>query len=192
MSNIPEPLDRFSDRVRQCAQRIEESGGAALGGLFDLTAQRLVRLAVAITRNQHDAEDALQATLVRVAQRPQLICQAQQPWHYLLRMMRNSALLILRNKQASAPLDASQPLVTYCRVDEVELAETYRAIWTALRQLPTQQSEIVVLKIWEELTFQQIADVLEVPPATVASRYRYALEKLAVYLRSHSQEVAHE
>jgi RNA polymerase sigma-70 factor, ECF subfamily len=40
------------------AQCIVESGAAGLSGLYDLTAQRLVRFAVTITRNQHDAEDA--------------------------------------------------------------------------------------------------------------------------------------
>lgn len=52
------------------------------------------------------------------------------------------------------------------------------AIQAALRQLPREQREIVVLKIWGELTFEQIARTLDVPPNTAASRYRYALEAL--------------
>ena len=58
----------------------------------------------------------------------------------------------------------------------------------ALRQLPTEQSEVVVLKVWEELTFAQIADVLGIPPATAASRYRYALVKLSYLLEGESVE----
>ena len=53
--------DLFTDRVRLYAQRIGESSAAALAGLYDLTSQRLVRYATTITRNQHDAEDAVQA-----------------------------------------------------------------------------------------------------------------------------------
>jgi RNA polymerase sigma-70 factor, ECF subfamily len=45
--------------------------------------------------------------------------------------------------------------------------------------LPTDQSEVVVLKLWESLTFAQIAEMLQISPSTAASRYRYAMEKLS-------------
>lgn len=58
----------------------------------------------------------------------------------------------------------------------------------ALARLPGEQREIVVLKIWGELTFEQIARSLEISPNTAASRYRYALEALRRTLASHSDE----
>jgi RNA polymerase sigma-70 factor (ECF subfamily) len=185
-------LDNYSQQVRQCAQRIQESRSAALGGLYDLTAQRLLRLALAITRSQHDAEDALQTTLVRISQNPELLCRAQQPWHYLLQMVRNNALQILRRRKSEAPIRQLDKLTTRCPVDELEMQEQYRAIWSALRKLPAEQSELVVLKIWEEMTFQQIATVLNISPATAASRYRYALQKMAFLLQSHRGQKVHE
>lgn len=169
----------FPERVRQCAERIAESGPAALAGLFDLTAQRLVRYSVTITRNQHDAEDAVQGTLVRVADAPRFLCRADEPWAYLLRMVRNESLLIMRRRKRWASLLSLTDLLTSRTVDEVELEETYREVWAALRTLPTEQSEVVVLKIWETMNFAQIGDVLSISPATAASRYRYALEKLS-------------
>ena len=39
------------------------------------------------------------------------------------------------------------------------------------------------LKLWENLTFAQIAEALEISPHTAASRYRYALDKLRDVLR---------
>ena len=74
----------------------------------------------------------------------------------------------------------------------MEQEESYRAVWLAIRSLPVEQSEVVVLKIWEELTFSQIAGVLGLPAATAASRYRYAMQKLAGELRSQAAEVSHE
>ena len=52
----------------------------------------------------------------------------------------------------------------------------------ALGELPGEQREVVVLKIWAGLTFSQIAEALGESANTVASRYRYGLEKLAVLL----------
>jgi RNA polymerase sigma-70 factor (ECF subfamily) len=183
--------DSFAQQVRLCAQRICESQGAALGGLFDLTSQRLVRLAATITRNQHDAEDAVQVALTRVAERPELLASADQPWHYLLQIVRNNALQILRRKRPSASLVGLDDLLFRFPVDQVERSELFRAVWSALRKIPTEQGEVVVLKLWEEMTFHQIGEVLQISAATAASRYRYGLGKLAILLGRRSGEVVH-
>ena len=80
-------------------------------------------------------------------------------------------------------------LVVTCKVDELEREETYRAIWSALRTLPVEQAEVVVLKIWEQMTFAEIGQLLETPPGTVASRYQYAMAKLAQRLSAQSEKV---
>lgn len=168
----------FSHCVRECVDRLAESGVDALGALFDLTSQRLVRLAVAVTRNQHDAEDAVQTALVRIARQPRLLAGVHCPWAYLLQMVRNEALLIARRKQRCTPAGNLTDLATVRRVDELEQEDTHRAVWTALRTLPAEQAEVVVLKIWEALTFAQIGVILDASPNTVASRYQYAMAKL--------------
>jgi RNA polymerase sigma-70 factor (ECF subfamily) len=48
----------------------------------------------------------------------------------------------------------------------------------ALGRLPVDQREVVVLRIYADLTFEEIGRLLDVPLQTAASRYRYALEKL--------------
>jgi RNA polymerase sigma-70 factor, ECF subfamily len=176
-------LETFSDRVRQCAERIAESREAAISGLYDLTATRLLRFATTITRNQHDAEDALQLALVKVAVSPTLLTRADNPWPYLLKIVRNEALVIMRRKKRWSLLGSLTDLLTQVRVDECECEETYREVWSALRTLPTEQSEVIVLKIWEEMTFAQIGELLEISGATAASRYRYGLQKLESKIR---------
>ncbi len=171
--------DDFPEHVRLYAGRIAESSASALSGLYDLTAPRLVRYATTITRNQHDAEDAVQTTLVKVAGRPRLLCRADQPWSYLLRMVRNESLAILRRRDRWSLVSNLGDLLTRTSVDEVDQEDRHRAVWGALRTLPTEQSEVVVLKIWEEMTFHEIAEILELSPSTAASRYRYAMEKLS-------------
>ena len=181
----------FAARVTVCVERLTESGVAALGGLFDLTSQRLVRYATTITRNQHDAEDAVQAAMVQVAKRLRKFCKTEQPWPYLLRMVRNEALLIARRKKRWTLTANLTDLFTHRLVDELEAEETHRAVWSALRALPTEQGEVVVLKIWEEMTFAQVAEILEISPATAASRYRYAMQKLSQKLNPAEERAPH-
>lgn len=184
--------DSISERVKMCAVRMAESGVSALGGLFDLTSERLVRYAATITRNQHDAEDAVQAALVRVAAQTHFLCDADAPWPYLLRMVRNEALQIVRRKKRWSLLANLSDLLTRRSVDELEQEESHRAVWTALRSLPSEQSEVVVLKIWEEMTFAEIGKILEVSTFTAASRYRYAMLKLTQKLGAAHVGVTHE
>jgi RNA polymerase sigma-70 factor (ECF subfamily) len=179
----------FSQRVRECSERLSEMGAGALGALFDLTSDRLVRFAIALARNQHDAEDAVQTALVRVAREPRVLAAARCPWAYLLRIVRNEALVIARRKQRCSPAGNLADLVTVRRVDELEQEETHRAVWSALRTLPADQAEVVVLKIWEGMTFAQIGEILEASPNTIASRYQYAMAKLTQRLSRHEREV---
>ena len=56
--------------------------------------------------------------------------------------------------------------------------ESQQALVSALDRLPNDQREVLVMKIWNELTFAEIGAALGVSQNTAASRYRYALATL--------------
>jgi RNA polymerase sigma-70 factor (ECF subfamily) len=177
--------DPFSLRVEESARQLAAIGVPALGPLIDLTGQRLVRFAAALTRHQQDAEDCVQTALARLAAHPHLLQGVEQPWPYLLRMVRNEVLCGARRGRRNKQASNLEDLITYCPVDEAEREESRREVWRALRTLPAEQAEVVVLKIWEEMTFAQIAEVLDLSPHTIASRYQYAMVKLTARLSRH-------
>ena len=57
-----------------------------------------------------------------------------------------------------------------------------------MRGLSDKLREVVVMKIWGDLTFAQISEALAISPNTAASRYRYALEQLAVDVKKIKEE----
>ena len=183
---MPEPI--LAEQIREIAQKIADGEISSMSGLFDLSAQRLVRFSLTITRHQQDAEDAVQAVLLCVAARPLLLVNAVTPWHYLLKMVRNESLGVLRKKKRWGLGLGLQDLLATETYDSIEQEDLHRAIWLALRSLPADQRQVVVLKIWEEMTFQDIADVLDCSLQTVASRYRYAIQKLTPKLQRYYQE----
>jgi RNA polymerase sigma-70 factor (ECF subfamily) len=170
----------FQQALRSCAARLTTSPKTALADLFDLTAQRLVRFASTVAGNQADAEDALQAVFSLLARHPRLLASAKLPWPYLLRSIRNEALRIARRRGGTGHLttdpgssgDSDNPAI------QVAIEETGDCVRRVLQSLPPEQLEVVVLKHWEELTFAEIAESLNLSQNTVASRYRYAIEKL--------------
>ncbi len=65
-------------------------------------------------------------------------------------------------------------------IENEEMADTTQR---AIESLPEAQREVVVLKIWGELTFAEIGHALSVSPNTAASRYRYGLAALKQKLK---------
>ena len=182
------PPINFEERIRRCASRLRQDQLTALGALYDLTAERLMRFALLLTRNSADAEDVIQASLLRVARRPECLSEADSPWAYFLRILRNESITLIRQRRPTAPLvDANQ--VSVWDAATVERSDSEELIRRAVSRLPQEQAEVIVLKIWEAMTFAQIAEVLGQSPNTVASRYRYAIQKLEQLLSPVSTEV---
>jgi RNA polymerase sigma-70 factor (ECF subfamily) len=178
----------FTECVRICAARLARDGVRALGDVYDVTASRLFRYATTLTRHRDDAEDALQATLVRIALRPNVLAEARFPWAYLLKIIRNEALNIVRRRKPMRRLHDQSTLGGDPSIAAAE-PELHRIVRLALDKLPPAQAEVVVLKIWEEMTFSEIGEVLGQSPNTAASRYRYALQKLSQHLYTVGPEV---
>ena len=83
----------------------------------------------------------------------------------------------------SEPADDDGPVAS------AEAAETRRAVEAALRRLPMDQREVVLLRHFQGLRFRDIARTLDISESTAKSRLRYALEKLADMLRPLEREL---
>jgi len=186
---VPETVDQPAQNhsiwtdVAIIARDLGQGDQSALARLFDVSSSRLLRYAGTLTRNQADAEDALQSALVRVARRPRLLAEADRPWAYLLRIVRNESLRISSRRKNCSLSDIleSWQIKDSCPLEREEFQQRVR---DCVRRLPVEQAEVVVLKIWEELTFAEVASLVGESPNTVASRYRYALEKLSRLLET--------
>ncbi len=109
------------------------------------------------------------------------------PAGYLYRAARNEALSRLRKRsvrtRAAAALIYSSELLAPVETS-LESAEEAARVNAALLALPVDQREVVVLKVYQNMTFKEIARVTGASQNTVASRYRYALAKLKEILEA--------
>ncbi len=157
-------------------------------------AQALFSYLLNLTRNEVDTRDLLQALFTKLAQRPDLLEGVREERAFLLRLARNLAIDLFRRRgaaqrhsdQLAREVQASPLFAPASDPDERAFRQALEA---ALDELPADQREVVHLKLWEGLTFEQIASLLDIPPNTAASRYRYGLDKLRQRLRPLYDEI---
>lgn len=127
-----------------------------------------------------DAEDAVQDAIIR-CWRSQV--RVEDPAAFLFTCVKHAALDqqrgTMRRRQREAIVGSkSESTIESCFVTAIEEQERTAIIEQHLAQLPQDQREVVVMKLWGGLTFAQIAGVLDASPDTIASRYRYALQTM--------------
>jgi RNA polymerase sigma-70 factor (ECF subfamily) len=135
------------------------------------------------TNCRADAEDIVQEAFVRFWRGQHSINNRA----LLYAAVRSAALDRLRSEQRRTRREASAA-IDHPEFFEPSFAhgdEGQQLLAAAVEQLPDEQREVVILKIWNDLTFAEIAQVLEVSPNTAASRYRYALGALKKNLLPH-------
>ena len=160
--------------------------------LYDEHASALFAFLLNLLRNEADTRDVLQDTFIKLAQRPELLAGIREERAFLLRLAHNRAIDCIRRSGTRArnyeELAAEMESVFVDGTNSDEQIFRHK-LSEALGELPPDQRAVVHLKLWEGLTFEQIADTLEIPNNTAASRYRYGLDKLRERLRPLYEEI---
>jgi len=140
-------------------------------------ANRFLLFARDQTRCEADAQDVLQEALVETWQR----CGGKPPDAPLVfATIRRRAIDLARSNDRRAQRELASPEWFWAPADHAARDEDLEQ---AVKTLPPNLREVLVLKIWSGLTFQEIAGALDIPANTAASRYRYALERLRESLK---------
>ena len=143
---------------------------------FSQLAPGLLLFARQWMRSAADAEDVVQEAFVRFWRKQHDVSNRG----LLYATVRSIALDFLRRNSRRARRELAAVTESDHAIEpkfEIE-NESQRALAAALELLPNEQREVVLMKIWNELTFAEIATVLEISQNTAASRYRYALAAL--------------
>src|SRR6266699_1008367 len=160
--------------------------------LYDDHAQALFAFLLSFTRNEADTRDLLQELFIKLARRPGLLLGIREERAFLLRLSHNLAIDLMRRRstrQKQYEQIAIEALDSFAAAHEPDQRAFREALSDAVGELPPEQRAVVLLKLWEGLTFEQIAELLDIPLNTAASRYRYGLDKLRCRLRPLYDEI---
>ncbi len=168
----------------ECIARAQRGDVAAFSELVARYQDRIYRFLVRLTRSEDDALELTQETFLNAY-------QALARWRpdarfttWLFRIARNQAFDWLRRSKRVefVALDEGQDLGIADPAPTpdatLETAQRLRALERALARLPTEHREILLLREIEEMSYEDIADVLDISLGTVKSRIARARARL--------------
>lgn len=161
---------------------MNESNSNWCESLYEAQASGLILYGRALGLSHSEAEDVLQETFVALLKLGDV---PREPAHYCVRSFRNRALNYRRSlwRRLTRELESHRWFETRSSETEVEGKAMH-----CLAELPREQREAIVLKIWHDHTFEEIGELLGLSPNTVAGRYRYGLQKIRVCLKGENYE----
>ena len=144
-------------------------------GVFERYRRDVYGWAYRLLGRHHDAQDAVQDVFLRwVVQSRHVVPQNPRGW--LRQVTLNRAIDLLRSRRPAEPTSETTELrATPSEYDEVEKQELRSAVAAALGQLTESQRGVLVAKIYDGLTFAQIAAELNLAVPTVKTHYLRAV-----------------
>ena len=169
------------EQDRALVKRCLENDRDAAGALVDRYQQRLFNVALRMLNNVQDAEDVTQTVFLNAFRKLRTYDPKYRFFSWVYRMTVNESLNVLKRRKPAVTLE-----------DELEIpapgaapdraAETEDRVGRALMNLKPDDRAVVVLKHFVSFSYQEIADVLEIPVRTVKSRLFTARERLRLAL----------
>jgi RNA polymerase sigma-70 factor (ECF subfamily) len=159
-------------------EKCQKGGREAFRFLVERYQKQAVGHAVAILRNREDALDAVQEAFIDAFQSIERFDRTRKfyPWFYVL--LRNRCFKTMAQKR---PIDNFEETVILAPQASVSPEESL-ALEAALAALSSEERELITLKYLDGLSYDELAERLEIPRGTVMSRLYYARKQLQAKL----------
>ncbi len=184
----------------QIVERALTGDAEAFGEIVKRWERRIFALAFGMLGREEDARDATQETFLAAFRNLRAFRGEAKVSSWLHRIAVNQCITRqrrakVRNESAIETEEEKNASsfaapIRYSPARVVESWETTAAVRLAVNALPVELRQVVVMKEFEELTFKEIAEALDVPLSTVKSRLYTALKQLQMRLQKFEQTEA--
>jgi RNA polymerase sigma-70 factor (ECF subfamily) len=189
------PEERERDRL--LVERAQTGDHAAFRQLFDRYHKRAYSVAYGVLKNRHDAMDVVQEGFVKVHKHLASFQGSSSFYTWLYRIVMNLAIDQLRRRKTSRPVEyddaiaregdgtneAILPRMADANPRKAAIRrELIEKIDAALAELPEYHRQVILLREIEGLSYEEMAEVLEVPKGTIMSRLFHARKKMQAAL----------
>ncbi len=158
--------------------------------LYDRYGDKLYHYLVVRLGSCQDAEDILQEAFYRFAQYSVRWKMVKNPKAFVFKVVRNEANRFLKRKiaqQKTMQMNSGYKSAIASVIQGPD-GSSEKLLAESLARLPDDQREVILLKVFEEMTFKEIARICGLSVNTAASRYRYGLSKLSLFLEGKDEK----
>jgi RNA polymerase sigma-70 factor (ECF subfamily) len=164
----------------------------AFGVLVKRYMRRAYYVALGFVGSHEDALDLSQDAFVRAYRSIKRFELGKQFFTWYYQILRNLCFNLLRKRKKAIYSFSEIPETEFLRIQDdsegrpdqnYERKELYASVWKAVQNLGELEREIIILREFQELSYQEIAEILKCPVGTVMSRLYYARKKLARELK---------
>ena len=150
---------------------------AAFETLVSRYQRGLFNVALRMLGSYEDARDCTQTAFVKAYEHLATFDTSQKFFSWIYRILKNECLNALRNRRPSEPVSLDWPSGDRPS-DALESRDRQRAVQTALLALSSEYREVIVLRHFTDLSYEDIAATLGIPVKTVKSRLYSARQRL--------------
>ncbi|MEI0739044.1 RNA polymerase sigma factor SigW [Paenibacillus sp. JTLBN-2024] len=180
-------MDNIENRLTKLALKGDQR---AFAEIVELYKDKIYHLAYRMLSNRHEAEDIVQETFLRVYRNLDRYDQNQKFSTWIYRIATNLCIDRLRKKKPTYSLDAEMndqegmdgysmiPSDNRTPESEALLSETQQIIYQAIDSLPAKYKSVMILRYLQDLSLQEISDVLGMPVTTIKTRVHRGREFL--------------
>ena len=178
----------MADTEPQLARRLARGEESAFAELYDVCSGKLLRYLTLRLASADQAADVLQTAMMRAVRSRRKFERVDSPVAYLFRIACNEAARLAKRKARRSEQSLTAKQISELAHVPTDFCDDIEMVLAALGRLTGEDRELVQLKIYAGLTFREIAEVTGRPQATVATRYRRALDSLRPWLIKQLQD----
>ncbi len=147
----------------------------SLSIIYDCMARLIFSIAYTIVENYQDAEDVLQDTMITIVRYANTYKNGSNSKAWILAMARNKAIDVVRKRKQTVSFDELDDNIQFA-VDCKEFSNF--EVFELLNFLREDERQIIVLRLYAEISFHDISKIMDITIASAYKRYQRAIKKL--------------
>ncbi len=169
-------------QVRSLLSDAKKGNNQAFVELLQEEKIKLYKMAYIYMKNENDALDVVQETIARAYANIHTVKEEQYFATWLMRILINTALEMLRKNQKIIPLLEQQP-----EQEQISTNDEKLDLLQAIEQLEEKYKTVILLRYYRDLQIKEIADLLGCPEGTVKTNVHRGIQQLKKYLNKEGE-----
>lgn len=182
---VNEPADKDPKLLDEYIAATAEGDMEAFAQLYKATSSAVYAYAFSVLKNSHDAEDVLHDSYLNLYSAADSYESSGKPMAWLMTIAKNLCLRTLQQRRRSSQLP-QEDWEPYLESKSELSADDRLTVSACMRQLQEQERKILILHAIAGFKHREIAEFLDIPLATVLSKYARASKKLKIILEKES------